>query len=347
MDKVTSDIAKGTELKKVETKDSSAPVIDPEAKMKTVDLPALVSGVTNPPELKRTETKDSSAPQVGGASVGKVDRVAQQQTIKQGAVTRAIEGHHGKTLKDTEVHDKSAPVIDPETKVKTVDRPALVSGVTNPPELKKAETKDSSAPQVGGASVGKVDRVAQQQVIKHGAVARSIEGYRGAEPLKDTKEIHDTSAPVIDAGSKVKTVDRPAILSGLENPPGLKKAETKDSSAPQVEGASVGKVDRVAQQQVIKHGAVARSIEGYRGAEPLKDTKEVHDTSAPVIDPDVKVKTVDRPALVSGVTNPPELKKATDVKDSSAPVIPPDATLRECDRVKMCIGIETASMKKK
>ncbi len=76
----------------------------------------------------------------------------------------------------------------------------------------------------------------------------------------------------------------------------------------------------------------------------LKKT-ETRDASAPVIDPDTKIKNVDRAALVSGVTNPPELKK-TETKDSSAPVIPPDAGLRESDRVKMCIGIETAALKK-
>jgi len=229
MEKVASEIQKGTELKKTETRDASAPMIDPDTKVKTVDRAALVSGVTNPPELKKTETKDSSAPKTEGATVQLVDRVAQQQTVKQGAVVRSID-RGTEQLKSTEVaHDASAPVIDPDTKVKTVDRAALVSGVTNPPELKKAETKDSSAPKTEGATVNVVDRVAQQQVIRQGAVMRSID--RGTE-LKNTEIAHDASAPVIDPDTKVKTVDRAALVSGVTNPPELKKTETKDSSAP-------------------------------------------------------------------------------------------------------------------
>jgi len=243
MEKVASEIQKGTELKKTETKDSSAPVIDPDTKVKTVDRAALVSGVTNPPELKKTETKDSSAPKTEGATVNKVDRVAQQQALKQGAVARSID--RGTELKSTEVvHDASAPVIDPDTKVKTVDRAALVSGVTQPPELKKTETKDSSAPKTEGASVNVVDRVAQQQVIRQGAVMRSID--RGNTELKSTEVVHDASAPVIDPDTKIKKVDRAALVSGVTNPPELKKTETKDSSAPVIPpDAGLRESDRV------------------------------------------------------------------------------------------------------
>jgi hypothetical protein len=243
MEKVASEIQKGTELKKTETRDASAPVIDPDTKVKTVDRAALVSGVTNPPELKKTETRDSSAPKTEGATVNMVDRVAQQQTVKQGAVARAI--GNNPELKNTSVeHDASAPVIDPDTKLKTVDRAALVSGVTNPPELKKTETKDSSAPKTEGASVNMVDRVAQQQVIRQGAVARSIES--GNTELKSTGVQHDASAPVIDPDVKVKKVDRAALVSGVTNPPELKKTETKDSSAPVIPpDAGLRECDRV------------------------------------------------------------------------------------------------------
>jgi len=241
MEKVTEEIQKGTELKKTETKDSSAPVIDPDTKIKTVDRAALVSGVTEPRELKKTETKDSSAPKTEGASVNMVDRVAQQQTVKQGAVNRSID--HGTELKKTETKDSSAPVIDPDTKIKTVDRAALVSGVTEPRELKKTETKDSSAPKTEGASVNVVDRVAQQQVIRQGAVMRSIE--RGTE-LKPNEETKDSSAPVIDPDVKIKKVDRAALVSGVTNPPELKKTETKDSSAPVIPpDAGLRECDRV------------------------------------------------------------------------------------------------------
>jgi len=244
MEKVASEIQKGTELKKTETKDSSAPVIDPETKVKTVDRAALVSGVTQPHELKKTETKDSSAPKTEGATVNKVDRVAQQQALKQGAVARSID--RGTELKSTEVvHDASAPVIDPETKVKTVDRAALVSGVTQPRELKKTETKDSSAPKTEGATVNKVDRVAQQQVIRQGAVMRSIDRGEGSD-LKSTEVTHDASAPVIDPDVKIKKVDRAALVSGVTNPPELKKTETKDSSAPVIPpDAGLRESDRV------------------------------------------------------------------------------------------------------
>ena len=233
MEKIASEIQKGAELKKCETKDSSAPVIDPDAKVKTVDRAALVSGVTNPPELKKCETKDGSAPMTEGACVNKVDRVAQQQTLKQGAVARSIDGFRGaEPLKKVETKDSSAPVIDPDAKVKMVDRSALIDGVAHPPELKKCETKDGSAPATEGACVNKVDRVAQQQMIRQGAVMRSIDGFRGAEPLKNTTVEHDASAPVIDPETKVKKVDRSALIDGVAHPPELKKCETKDSSAP-------------------------------------------------------------------------------------------------------------------
>jgi len=159
MEKVASEIQKGTELKKTETRDASAPVIDPDTKIKSFDRTALVVGVTNPPELRKTETRDGSTPKTEGASVNLVDRVAQQQVIRQGAVVRSIE--NGTELKTTEVtHDASAPVIDPDAKIKKVDRVALVSGVTNPPELKKTETKDSSAPVIPpDAGLRECDRV--------------------------------------------------------------------------------------------------------------------------------------------------------------------------------------------
>jgi len=243
MEKVASEIQKGTELKKTETRDASAPVIDPDTKIKNVDRAALVSGVTNPPELKKTETRDSSAPKTEGATVNMVDRVAQQQVIRQGAAVRSVE--KGTELNKTEVaHDASAPVIDPDTKIKNVDRAALVSGVTNPPELKKTETKDGSAPKTEGATVNMVDRVAQQQVIRQGAVARSIES--GNTELNKTEVAHDASAPVIDPDTKIKKVDRAALVSGVTNPPELKKTETKDSSAPVIPpDAGLRECDRV------------------------------------------------------------------------------------------------------
>jgi len=228
---LAADIQKGTELKKTETKDSSAPVIDPDTKMKTVDRKALVEGVTQPQELKKTETKDSSAPKTEGAKVGQVDTVAKQQAIRQGAVTRSIE--KGTELKKTEdQHDASAPVIDPETKMKTVDRKALVEGVTQPQELKKTETKDGSAPKIEGAKVEQVDTVAKQQAIRQGAVAHQIK--KGTE-LKPVEDQHDASAPVIDPEAKIKKVDRKALVEGVTQPQELKKTETKDSSAPVID----------------------------------------------------------------------------------------------------------------
>ena len=159
-------------------------------------------------------------------------------------------------------------------------------------------------------------------------------------------ETKDSSAPVIDPDTKLKTVDRSALMSGVANPPELKKCETKDASAPRVEGVTVNKVDRVVQQQVIRQGAVTRSIEGFKGAEPLHKTEVQHDASAPVIDPEVKIKKVDRQGFMAGIANPPELKKC-ETKDCSAPVIDPDTKLRESDRAKMCVDIESAALKKK
>jgi len=85
---LAADIQKGTELKKAETKDSSAPVIDPETKMKTVDRKALVEGVTQPQELKKTETRDASAPVIpadANVTSGKRGDMLRELSSKQGA----------------------------------------------------------------------------------------------------------------------------------------------------------------------------------------------------------------------------------------------------------------------
>ena len=172
----------------------------------------------------------------------------------------------------------------------------------------------------------------------------ACEIQKGAELKKC--ETKDSSAPVIDPEAKVKMVDRSALIDGVAHPPELKKCETKDGSAPATQGATVTQVDRVAQQQMIRQGAVMRSIDGLRGAEPLKNTTVEHDASAPVIDPEAKVKKVDRSALIDGVAHPPELKKC-ETKDSSAPVIPADAKLKESEHAKMCQDIAAAAANKK
>ncbi len=55
----------------------------------------------------------------------------------------------GKELKHAETTDKSAPVIEGDVKLKTVDRKGFLAEVSLPHDLKHAETTDKSAPVIG------------------------------------------------------------------------------------------------------------------------------------------------------------------------------------------------------
>ena len=61
-DKLFSDIAKGAELKAVETVDKSTPQIDETVHIKKVDRTGFLSEVKKGADLKHAETVDKAAP---------------------------------------------------------------------------------------------------------------------------------------------------------------------------------------------------------------------------------------------------------------------------------------------
>jgi len=80
------------------------------------------------------------------------------------------------------------------------------------------------------------------------------------------------------------------LLASIEKGAPLKHAETKDTSAPVVEGVTVKKVDRTPFLNEVSGGVVE-----------LKHVEPVHDASAPKIEGDVHVKTVDRAGFLKSV----------------------------------------------
>jgi len=93
-----------------------------------------------------------------------------------------------KDLKKAETFDKSAPQIDPNLKIKKVDRTPLLDEVKAEHELKHAETVDKSAPVIeSSAHVKIVDRVGFLESIKKGP----------DNPLEKPTAVSDRSTPPI------------------------------------------------------------------------------------------------------------------------------------------------------
>jgi hypothetical protein len=125
MNDVLTSVSKPKELKKAETVDKSAPLIDSSVKIKHVDRNTLLSLVVSGPELKHTETVDKSAPIIdANLHVKKVDRHTLLDDVKS---------EH--ELKHTETVDKSAPVIEPTVTVKILDRVGFLESIKKGPEV--------------------------------------------------------------------------------------------------------------------------------------------------------------------------------------------------------------------
>jgi len=89
--------------------------------------------------------------------------------------------------KIVEFHDKSAPVIDSEIKIKKIDRNELLNEVAQEHDLKHADTVDKSAPVIENVSIKKVDRQAFLNSIEKGPDA----------PLHKPASSADRSSPVV------------------------------------------------------------------------------------------------------------------------------------------------------
>jgi len=108
MSNVLTAVSKPKELKKTETVDKSAPIIDSSVKIKHADRNTLLDEVKSGPELKHTETVDKSVPVIESTvNVKKIDRKSILEEVKT---------EH--ELKHTETVDKSAPIIEPTATVK-------------------------------------------------------------------------------------------------------------------------------------------------------------------------------------------------------------------------------------
>jgi len=173
----------GSKLAHTETVDKSAPVIEQDVKIKTIDRTGFLSEVEKTHDLKKTEVVDKSSPvipnpvKVGDHTdllkeVEKESHLKHNEEIhdKSAPVIENVhvkkidrkeilkEVEHPPTLRDVDdfVRDRSAPVIDPEAKVKKSDaRPKIMEQISNGPEkpLKKPDAQtDRSSPKIPGAA---------------------------------------------------------------------------------------------------------------------------------------------------------------------------------------------------
>merc|ERR1711981_442293 len=137
-----ADLEKVARLKDVETVDKSAPVIDGDVQVKTVDRSAHLAALASEHELKHAETEDKSAPKLPKA-VTEADRNAifsslaegvelkKAETVDNSAHLAAIASEH--ELKHAETVDKSAPAIPADVTVGKNPHQALLA------EIKKAD----------------------------------------------------------------------------------------------------------------------------------------------------------------------------------------------------------------
>lgn len=158
-----TDVLKGvdgkkSELKKAETVDKSAPVMEEGTAVKKVDRSGFLDSVSAGADLKKVDdVADRSTPVIEDVEVTTVDRKAQVATLQKAAVARAIKSTDAE-LKSTETVDKSSPVIE-AVEIKKVDRSGFVNEVVGGAELKAAgEVHDRSAPVIEKVEVKKVDR---------------------------------------------------------------------------------------------------------------------------------------------------------------------------------------------
>jgi hypothetical protein len=132
------EIAKGADLKHVDTVDKAAPVIDGGVQVKKIDKEARLAEIAKGAELlsPRGETLDKSAPKLPSA--------ANVNDIK--AVVKEVE--KGADLKHVETVDKAAPKIEDGVQVKKIDHEARLAEIAKGADLKHVETDDKAAPKI-------------------------------------------------------------------------------------------------------------------------------------------------------------------------------------------------------
>ncbi|KAG2501653.1 hypothetical protein HYH03_000157 [Edaphochlamys debaryana] len=189
------------------------------------------------------------------------------------------------------------------------------------------DVSDRSAPRIEpGATVHKFDKGTLLSSIEHGAELKHV----------PESQVHDCSTAHIDPDYHMQPSARPALLAEVQAVGGhhavvseLKAAaeaggpelkhveEPADRSAPNVEGASVGKWDK---------GKLLAEIEGH------KELKHVEgaDRSAPLVEPDVKIKHHPHDELMKEVSSasPQALRHVEDPNDRSNPQVTHTAALR-------------------
>lgn len=131
-----NEIAKGTELKHVDTVDKAAPKIEP-VQIKTIDKEAKLKEIEKGVELKAAETVDKSAP--------KLPTAVSQETLQ--GVVKEVE--KGASLKHAETVDKAAPLIDKDVHIKKIDRGAILDQIAHGAKLETPpEVHDRSNPAI-------------------------------------------------------------------------------------------------------------------------------------------------------------------------------------------------------
>jgi hypothetical protein len=172
----------------------------------------------------------------------------------------------GSKLSHAETVDKSAPVIDPEVKVKKVDRTGLLSEVEKSHDLKHAEVNDKSSPAIPAAV----------KTGDHTGLLQEVESEGGSSHLKHVEGISDKTAPVIE-NVHVKKIDRKEILKEVEKPHNLRDVDdfVRDRSAPNIDPELVVKKtdDRPKMMEQITKGP----------EKPLKTPDASTDRSSPKI----------------------------------------------------------------
>jgi len=156
------------ELKHVETTDKSAPVIESDVKVKAAAQPAVFDELRKKSvaDLKHVETDDHSGPVIEKdvhvapsarpalldeikVKADAITEVAGRAGTKMAAsdMLKAVEAGNTE-LKHVETTDKSAPVIESDTKVKAAAQPEVFAEIKRKSitELKHVDTVDKSAP---------------------------------------------------------------------------------------------------------------------------------------------------------------------------------------------------------
>ncbi|KAK3244268.1 hypothetical protein CYMTET_46110 [Cymbomonas tetramitiformis] len=346
--------------------DKSGPVIEADVKVGTVDRSAHLQAIQGDAALKTTGvTNDRSEPVIEpGVTVKPNKRNSLLGEVRTaGARRSSIDTikHDFDTISlkpVTDLSDKGAPMIDPDVKIATVDRTAHLEGIAKGAELKPAsETNDRSEPKLlPGLTVQPSKRGdVLNDVRVAGARRSSIDTIKhdfDTIALKPVTDVSDKGAPMIDPTVKIATIDRAAHLDGIAKGAELKPApEVKDRSEPVIE-ADV-KLQPSTRGTLFNDvrvaGARRSSIDTIKhdfDTISLKPVTDVSDKGAPMIDPTVKIATIDRAAHLDGIAKGAELKPASETNDRSEPVIEAEVKVQPNRRPSVLEDVKAAAVRR-